>query len=104
MSAPRSQRTSFADAVALIAAESSVWVRVAAILRDEGTWDTRLLELTSGAAPPGWSPMAWDYPWALFAATQLTGEAVAPSLFAVMVALGKERTVARLKKANALAA
>jgi glutamyl-tRNA synthetase len=29
----------------------------------------------------------------------LTGQAVAPSLFAVMVALGKEKTVARLKKA-----
>ncbi len=33
----------------------------------------------------------------------LTGEAVAPSLFAVMVTLGKERTVARLQQANALA-
>jgi glutamyl-tRNA synthetase len=29
----------------------------------------------------------------------LTGQAVAPSLFAVMVALGKEKTVARLRKA-----
>ena len=29
----------------------------------------------------------------------LTGQAVAPSLFAVMVALGKEKTVARLKRA-----
>jgi glutamyl-tRNA synthetase len=32
----------------------------------------------------------------------LTGQAVAPSLFAVMVALGKEKTVERLKKAPAL--
>lgn len=32
----------------------------------------------------------------------LTGQAVAPSLFAVMVALGKEKTVARLKKAAAI--
>src|SRR3954471_122250 len=32
----------------------------------------------------------------------LTGQAVAPSLFAVMVALGKEKTVARLKKARDL--
>jgi glutamyl-tRNA synthetase len=29
----------------------------------------------------------------------LTGQAVAPSLFAVMVALGKERTISRLKRA-----
>ncbi len=34
----------------------------------------------------------------------LTGEAVAPSLFAVMMALGKERTIARLKKARLLTA
>jgi glutamyl-tRNA synthetase len=33
----------------------------------------------------------------------LTGEAVAPSLFAVMVMLGKERTVTRLKAAKLLA-
>jgi glutamyl-tRNA synthetase len=32
----------------------------------------------------------------------LTGQAVAPSLFAVMVALGKEKTVARLKRAVGL--
>jgi glutamyl-tRNA synthetase len=32
----------------------------------------------------------------------LTGQAVAPSLFAVMVALGKEKTVARLKKTPSL--
>ena len=30
----------------------------------------------------------------------LTGQGVAPSLFAVMVNLGQERTVARLKKGN----
>jgi glutamyl-tRNA synthetase len=34
----------------------------------------------------------------------LTGQAVAPSLFAVMIALGKERTVARLKATQELAA
>ena len=32
----------------------------------------------------------------------LTGQAVAPSLFAVMVALGKEKTVARLRRATQL--
>jgi glutamyl-tRNA synthetase len=34
----------------------------------------------------------------------LTGQGVAPSLFAVMIALGKERTVARLKATQELAA
>ena len=34
----------------------------------------------------------------------LTGQSVAPSLFAVMIALGKERTVARLKATQELAA
>ena len=34
----------------------------------------------------------------------LTGQAVAPSLFAVMVALGKEKTVARLRAAGSLSA
>ena len=33
----------------------------------------------------------------------LTGQAVAPSLFAVMVALGKERTIARLRSAEKMA-
>ncbi len=32
----------------------------------------------------------------------LTGQGVAPSLFAVMIALGKQRTVARLKAAQSL--
>jgi glutamyl-tRNA synthetase len=34
----------------------------------------------------------------------LTGQAVAPSLFAVMAALGKDRTIARLQRATALSA
>ena len=34
----------------------------------------------------------------------LTGQGVAPSLFAVMMALGKERTVTRLKATQELAA
>ncbi len=34
----------------------------------------------------------------------LTGQGVAPSLFAVMMTLGKERTVARLKATQELAA
>jgi glutamyl-tRNA synthetase len=34
----------------------------------------------------------------------LTGQAVAPSLFAVMVALGRERTIQRLSSAAQLAA
>jgi glutamyl-tRNA synthetase len=34
----------------------------------------------------------------------LTGQGVAPSLFAVMTTLGKERTVARLKATQELAA
>ncbi len=34
----------------------------------------------------------------------LTGQGVAPSLFAVMMALGKDRTVARLKATQELAA
>jgi len=34
----------------------------------------------------------------------LTGQGVAPSLFAIMMILGKERTVARLKATQELAA
>ena len=34
----------------------------------------------------------------------LTGQGVAPSLFAVMIALGKQRTVTRLKESEALVA
>lgn len=77
MSAPVTPTTSLEDGIRHIAADDIVWVRVAAVRRDDGIWYARLVELTAGAAPPSWSESAWEYPWAVFVATTRSGAAVA---------------------------
>jgi hypothetical protein len=76
MSAPRARTTTLEDAIGHIVAEAVVWVRVAAARQDDDMWQARLLELTSGAAPPSWEPHKWEYPGVLFATIEHTGEAV----------------------------
>ena len=76
MTAPGGQSSSFDDVVGHVAAEAIVWVRLAAICRDDGIWRARLLELTSGAPPPSWSPEVWDYPWAVFTARREVGTGI----------------------------
>src|ERR1035437_223543 len=77
MSAPTDKATSFDEAIRHIRAESAVWVRMAAVLRDDGKWYARLVELTTGSAPPSWTLMEWNYSRALFAAVLETGASVA---------------------------
>ncbi|MGO9180054.1 MAG: helix-turn-helix domain-containing protein [Candidatus Limnocylindrales bacterium] len=78
MGAPRAGQTTGEQAVELIAVEPTVYVRSAAVPGDEdGAWRLRLLELTSGAPPPGWDPAQWTYPKAVLAAATYTGEEVA---------------------------
>ena len=74
--------------MAHIGAEPRVWARFAAIRRNEA-WHVRLLELTSGAAPPSWEARVWRYPWALFAATVQTGQAACEWLRTSKVTLGE---------------
>ncbi len=76
MTAPKTQRTSLDEAIGHIAAETKIWVRVAAVRRDDDKWHARLVELTSGAPPPSWKPLTWDYPWALLTARVESGKAV----------------------------
>jgi hypothetical protein len=52
--------------------ENAVWVRVSAdFARDE--WTLRLLEMTSGDAPPRWQEISWRYPDFLFRALEIDG-------------------------------
>lgn len=75
MPTPPIQRTTFDQAIDLIASERVIWVRAAAVRR-ANAWSVRLLELTGGDPPRGWAQMSWDYPWAHFAAFECSGDAV----------------------------
>lgn len=80
MTAPSARTTAFEVALDLIAVEGVIWVRIAAAKDDAGAWHARLLELTSGDAPPSWDEKEWAYPTALFAAKRLGGPEVATFL------------------------
>lgn len=88
MSAPTTRTTTLTEAIDHIAAEPDVWVRIAAVRHEDGTWHERLLELTSGAAPPSWEPREWEYQSALFAALVERGETVGEWLRACNIHLG----------------
>src|SRR4051794_6343067 len=57
-----------------------VWVRIAAVRDERGEWRDRLIELTSGAAPPGWEPRRWEYPSTLLLSVTSSGTDVADAL------------------------
>ena len=80
MTAPSTRTTTFEEALEHIAAEPAVWVRAAAGMDDAGVWQARLLELTSGEAPPSWEQQVWEYPAALLAAHVLSGPEVVSGL------------------------
>lgn len=80
MTAPSTRTTAFEVALDLIAAEAVIWVRIAAAKDDADAWHARLLELTSGDAPPSWDDKEWEYPMALFAAKRFGGPDVATFL------------------------
>ena len=59
-----------------LAQEDVVWVRLSADLsRDE--WTLRLLEITSGGAPPRWEAIDWRYPEYVFIASTTDGATAA---------------------------
>lgn len=74
---PSGNRSTLDETLALIEAEPKVWVRIGASLQEDGKWYARLAELTSGAAPPGWTAHEWLYPQAIFVASVRSGKAVA---------------------------
>jgi hypothetical protein len=74
---PNGNRSELDETIALIQAEAKVWVRIGASLQEDGKWYARLVELTSGAPPPGWTAREWLYPQVIFVASLRTGKAVA---------------------------
>ena len=60
----------------LLEVEDIVWVRLGAS-RDEDEWHESIMEVTSGIAPPRWSPKRWVYDEVIFMAAQVTGSDVA---------------------------
>jgi len=101
MSAPTTRTTTFDEALAYIATEPIIWVRVAALRQEDDTWHARLLELTSGAVPPSWEPHEWEYPWVLFAAMTQSGEAVREWLRTCQIPLG-DREISLSQMATSL--
>ena|ERR1700728_934884 len=87
MSAPAEGQTLREDTLVHIQAEPIMWVRLAAI-RKEDQLVVALLEVTSGAAPPAWEVKEWEYPDVLFVALQLTGPQIAQALDERLLDLG----------------
>ena len=88
MNAPILQSTTLDEGIEHIVTEPNIWMRIAAILEDDGKWHAKLLELTSGAAPPSWEMQEWQYPRVLFAAMTHRGETVANWLRTGTLTLG----------------
>ena len=61
--------------IARLEDEPRLWVRLAAVL-SESVWSLRLLELTVGERPPGWTVRRWAYPEAIFVASTWSGAQV----------------------------
>jgi hypothetical protein len=76
MSAPSEQFTTWEEALQHIEVEPVIWIRMAAVLTEDG-WQVRVLEATSGIKPPSWDPTEWCYPRAWFVAFSAPGAVVA---------------------------
>lgn len=76
MTPPATTRTGLDEALNHVAGEPAVWVRAAALVDESGAFQARLVELTSGDAPPGWERRSWEYPSASFLATVDAGATV----------------------------
>jgi len=71
-------------------AEPVVWARVAAV-RIGSDWVVRLLEMTTGSAPIGWTPRCWEYPDAVLFAVRRKGTTAAGWLRRSRVATWRHR-------------
>jgi len=79
--------TPLADAVDHIEGEGVVWVRGAAIQVEE-EWQARNVELITGAEPPAWQELVWDYPEVRFFALRVSGSEAAVWLRTGKMVLG----------------
>ena len=80
MSAPTRTQTPIGDALDHIAVEEVLWVRLAAVRQADGELNACLLEVVSGAPPPGWEPAIWEYPEVIFSAFHQSGSQMADCL------------------------
>ncbi len=80
MSAPTRTQTPIGDALDHIAVEEVLWVRLAAVRQADGELDACLLEVVSGAPPPGWEPAIWEYPEVILSAFHQSGSQMADCL------------------------
>jgi Putative DNA-binding domain len=69
-------RTTLDELLERLQAESVVWLRLATE-ETAGAWGLRLLELTSGPAPPNWEEVDWRYPEYRFFAGKIDGQIAA---------------------------
>lgn len=76
------------EIVADAARETSLWVRAAAALDNEGAWSLRYFELAAGAPAPSWRSACWEYQDASFWAEEVSGAEVARWLTERQVPIG----------------
>lgn len=69
-------RKSLEELLRALEATDVVWTRLAADA-SSGPWTLRLLELTSGAAPPNWREINWRYTDYVFSAREINGATLA---------------------------
>jgi len=78
------------QALACIESEAAVWWRLAASDEQDG-WLARLVEITTGAAPPGWEDCDWVYPNCVFRSRVDSGPAVAGWLRKGVIDVGDQQ-------------
>lgn len=79
------------EALARLGEHTAAWVRVAAVRPSQADpWKVRLLEITTGAAPPQWEQRIWTYPTAIFDAYESTGPEMRDMLTNAVVRVGSE--------------
>jgi hypothetical protein len=61
-----------ADVIALVEAERTLWVRVAAV-RQQNDWAATHVQMTSGLAPPSWERRQWMYDDVIFLSCEISG-------------------------------
>jgi hypothetical protein len=76
MAAPAEQVITWDETLELIEIESSVWIRMAAVLNQD-VWQLRMLEATSGFRPPRWEPKEWAYEKVWLVAMNVSGSQLA---------------------------
>ncbi len=61
-----------ADVIELVEAQATLWVRVAAVRRDD-QWNATHVEMTSGVVPESWKQSRWRYDEVVFLSCQISG-------------------------------